>query len=78
MPEEERTQNRATDQVFPPSLGPHVRSHFFITKLFEFLCTFPRVWRNAWRRSANENRKSHEDEGAAVSRKLDVSRAMER
>lgn len=78
MPEEQRARNRATERAFPPSRSPHVHSHFFVTKMFEFLCTLPRVRRNEQRRSANENRKSNEDAGTVLSRKLDVLQPMER
>lgn len=70
--------NRASISSLPQSTRPLVHSHFFVTKMFEFLCTLPRVRRNEQRRSANENRKSNEDAGTVLSRKLDVLQPMER
>lgn len=77
MPQEGHTWNRATEQVFPPSHRPHVRSHFYVAKLFEFVGTLPWVRQNEQRRSMNENRKSNEDEAVVVSRKLDVLQPTE-
>lgn len=70
--------NRASISSLPQSTRPLVHSHFFVTKMFEFLCTLPRVRRNEQRRSANANRKSNEDAGTVLSRKLDVLQPMER
>lgn len=78
MPEEERTWNRATEQLFSPSRSPHVHSHFFVTKLFEFFCSLLRVKSNEQWRSTNENRKSNDDAGAVLSRELDVLQPTER
>lgn len=75
--------NRATEQVFP-SLPQSARPLPFLCYIAVWVSvaplkppSLPRVRKNEQRRSANENRKSNEDEGAVVSRKLDVLQPTE-
>lgn len=69
-------RGRASASSLPRS--PRPLTFLCYKDVWIFCCTLPRVRSNEQRRSANENRKSNEDAGTVLSRKLDVSRPMER
>jgi len=78
MPEKERTQNRASVSSLLLSTRPLTLLCYESVWIFFIPPPNPlRVSRNK-RRSVNENRKSNEDAGAVLSRKLHVLQPTER